>query len=166
MAPSTWAVCGAPGGLIGDAAGSGDVVAEVLAGSCGVVADGSGCADFAAEAGPARLRRFTNPGPGCVPLGAPFFILRKPHLYCCAGNWSDWIVHAGSDDGENGKSIIWTIIIGLIAGVIAKFITPGDNEPSGFILTTILGIVGAFVATYLGQAIGWYKAEHTVVGLQ
>jgi len=44
--------------------------------------------------------------------------------------------------------ILWTIIIGFIAGVIAKFITPGDNEPSGFILTTILGIVGAFVATY------------------
>jgi len=55
-------------------------------------------------------------------------------------------------------SILWTIIIGLIAGVIAKFIMPGSNEPSGFILTTILGIVGAFVATYLGQAVGWYKA--------
>jgi uncharacterized membrane protein YeaQ/YmgE (transglycosylase-associated protein family) len=55
--------------------------------------------------------------------------------------------------------IIWTIIIGFIAGVIAKFVTPGKNEPSGFILTTILGIVGAFVATYLGQAIGWYRAD-------
>ncbi|UPJ44243.1 GlsB/YeaQ/YmgE family stress response membrane protein [Bradyrhizobium sp. 40] len=54
-------------------------------------------------------------------------------------------------------SIIWTIIIGFIAGIIAKFIMPGDNEPSGFILTTILGIVGAFVATYLGQALGWYR---------
>ena len=53
--------------------------------------------------------------------------------------------------------IIWTIIIGFIAGVIAKLITPGDNEPSGFILTTILGIVGAVVATYLGQALGWYR---------
>jgi uncharacterized membrane protein YeaQ/YmgE (transglycosylase-associated protein family) len=53
---------------------------------------------------------------------------------------------------------IWTIIIGFIAGVIAKFIMPGPNEPQGFILTAILGIVGAFVATYLGQAIGWYKA--------
>jgi uncharacterized membrane protein YeaQ/YmgE (transglycosylase-associated protein family) len=52
--------------------------------------------------------------------------------------------------------IIWIIIIGFVAGVIAKLITPGDNEPKGFILTTILGIVGAFVATYLGQAIGWY----------
>jgi uncharacterized membrane protein YeaQ/YmgE (transglycosylase-associated protein family) len=53
-------------------------------------------------------------------------------------------------------SILWTIIIGFVAGVIAKFIMPGDNEPSGFILTAILGIVGAFVATYLGQAMGWY----------
>lgn len=53
--------------------------------------------------------------------------------------------------------VIWTLMIGFIAGVIAKFIMPGDNEPSGFVLTTILGIVGAFVATYLGQALGWYR---------
>jgi uncharacterized membrane protein YeaQ/YmgE (transglycosylase-associated protein family) len=52
--------------------------------------------------------------------------------------------------------IIWTIIIGLIAGIIAKFIMPGSNEPSGFIMTAVLGIVGAFVATFLGQALGWY----------
>jgi uncharacterized membrane protein YeaQ/YmgE (transglycosylase-associated protein family) len=54
--------------------------------------------------------------------------------------------------------IIWTIIIGFIAGVIAKFVVPGRNEPGGFVLTTILGIVGAFVASYLGQALGWYNA--------
>jgi uncharacterized membrane protein YeaQ/YmgE (transglycosylase-associated protein family) len=54
--------------------------------------------------------------------------------------------------------IVWTIIIGFVAGIIAKFLTPGDNEPSGFILTTILGVVGAFVATFLGQALGWYRA--------
>jgi len=53
--------------------------------------------------------------------------------------------------------IFWTIIIGFVAGVIAKLITPGSNEPSGFILTTILGIVGAFVASWLGQALGWYR---------
>jgi uncharacterized membrane protein YeaQ/YmgE (transglycosylase-associated protein family) len=53
--------------------------------------------------------------------------------------------------------VIWTIIIGFVAGVIAKFIMPGDNEPSGFSLPTILGIVGAFVATYLGHALGWYR---------
>ena len=56
--------------------------------------------------------------------------------------------------------ILGTIIIGFIAGVVAKLITPGDNhEPQGFILTTALGIVGAFVATYLGQALGWYGAD-------
>jgi uncharacterized membrane protein YeaQ/YmgE (transglycosylase-associated protein family) len=54
---------------------------------------------------------------------------------------------------------IWTIIIGFIAGIIAKFLMPGENEPSGFILTTLLGVVGAFVATYLGQAVGWYQAN-------
>ena len=52
---------------------------------------------------------------------------------------------------------IWTIIIGFVAGVIAKFLHPGSNEPSGFILTAILGTVGAFVATWLGQALGWYR---------
>ena len=52
--------------------------------------------------------------------------------------------------------IIWTIIIGFLAGVIAKFIMPGPNEPQGFILTAILGIVGAFVASFLGQMLGWY----------
>jgi uncharacterized membrane protein YeaQ/YmgE (transglycosylase-associated protein family) len=53
--------------------------------------------------------------------------------------------------------VIWTIIIGFVAGVIAKLIHPGPNEPAGFILTTLLGIAGAFVATYLGQALGWYQ---------
>ena len=56
-------------------------------------------------------------------------------------------------------SFIWTIIIGFIAGVIAKFLMPGPNEPSGFILTTLLGVAGAFVATFLGQALGWYRAD-------
>ena len=60
--------------------------------------------------------------------------------------------------------IIWIIIIGFIAGVIAKLVMPGNNEPQGFILTTVLGIVGAFVATYLGQAIGWY-GEDQAAGL-
>ena len=53
--------------------------------------------------------------------------------------------------------IIWTIIIGFVAGIVAKFIMPGPNEPSGFIMTTILGIVGAVVASYLGRALGWYE---------
>lgn len=55
-------------------------------------------------------------------------------------------------------SILWTIIIGFIVGIIAKFLMPGDNEPKGFVLTAILGIVGSFVGTFLGQAVGLYKA--------
>lgn len=53
--------------------------------------------------------------------------------------------------------ILVAIIIGFIVGVIAKLVTPGDPKPRGFILTTVLGIVGALVATWLGQAIGWYQ---------
>ncbi|HEV7291905.1 GlsB/YeaQ/YmgE family stress response membrane protein [Devosia sp. RR2S18] len=52
--------------------------------------------------------------------------------------------------------IIWAIIVGFFAGLIAKFIVPGDKEPKGFILTTVLGIVGSLLATFLGQALGWY----------
>ena len=55
--------------------------------------------------------------------------------------------------------ILWLIIIGFVAGIIAKFLHPGSNEPAGFVLTTALGIAGAFVATYLGQALGWYRAD-------
>ena len=53
-------------------------------------------------------------------------------------------------------SIIWTIIIGGIAGAVARLMVPGDKHPGGFILTIGLGVVGAFVATFLGEAIGWY----------
>jgi uncharacterized membrane protein YeaQ/YmgE (transglycosylase-associated protein family) len=52
--------------------------------------------------------------------------------------------------------IIWIIVVGFIAGIIARMLSPGPNKPSGFILTTLLGIVGAFLATWIGQAIGHY----------
>ena len=55
--------------------------------------------------------------------------------------------------------IIWIILIGFIAGLVARWISPGSNEPSGFILTTVLGIGGAFVATWIGQAVGWYHPD-------
>lgn len=54
-------------------------------------------------------------------------------------------------------SIIWTILIGFIAGLVARALMPGPN-PMGFIFTALLGIVGSFLATYLGQAMGWYTA--------
>ena len=55
-------------------------------------------------------------------------------------------------------SILWTVIVGAIVGTIAKFIMPGSNEPKGFILTAILGIAGALLAGFLGQALGFYNA--------
>jgi uncharacterized membrane protein YeaQ/YmgE (transglycosylase-associated protein family) len=54
-------------------------------------------------------------------------------------------------------SILWTVIIGFVAGIIARLLAPGQNNPAGFILTTLLGIAGAFIATWIGQAIGWYR---------
>ena len=57
--------------------------------------------------------------------------------------------------------IVWAIIVGLFAGVIAKLVTPGGPNPRGFILTAVLGIVGAVVATYLGQAINLYQPGET-----
>lgn len=53
--------------------------------------------------------------------------------------------------------LIWTIVIGFVAGLIAKALTPGTG-PSGFFMTAVLGIAGALAATYLGQALGWYAA--------
>ena len=55
--------------------------------------------------------------------------------------------------------ILWIVIVGFVAGLIARWLSPGPNNPSGFILTTVLGIVGAFLATFIGQAIGWYRID-------
>lgn len=52
-------------------------------------------------------------------------------------------------------SIIWTILIGFVAGLVARAIKPG-NDSAGFIVTTLIGIAGSLIATYLGQAMGWY----------
>jgi uncharacterized membrane protein YeaQ/YmgE (transglycosylase-associated protein family) len=57
------------------------------------------------------------------------------------------------------SGIIWIIIVGFVAGIIARFLSPGPNKPSGFILTTVLGIAGAFLATFLGQLVGWYRPD-------
>jgi uncharacterized membrane protein YeaQ/YmgE (transglycosylase-associated protein family) len=55
--------------------------------------------------------------------------------------------------------ILWIIIVGFVAGIIARVISPGPNNPAGFILTTLLGIAGAFLATFIGQAIGHYGSD-------
>jgi uncharacterized membrane protein YeaQ/YmgE (transglycosylase-associated protein family) len=52
--------------------------------------------------------------------------------------------------------VIWTLIIGLIVGAVAKLLMPG-KDPGGFIITMLLGVAGSFVATSLGTAIGWYR---------
>ena len=57
------------------------------------------------------------------------------------------------------SGIIWIIIVGFVAGMVARWLSPGPNTPSGFILTTVLGIAGAFLATFLGQTLGWYRAD-------
>ncbi|MBR0716399.1 GlsB/YeaQ/YmgE family stress response membrane protein [Bradyrhizobium liaoningense] len=57
------------------------------------------------------------------------------------------------------SGILWIIIVGFVAGLIAKWLSPGPNNPQGFILTTVLGIAGAFLATWIGQAIGHYSLD-------
>ena len=57
------------------------------------------------------------------------------------------------------SGVIWIIVVGFVAGIIARWLSPGPNNPSGFILTVILGIAGAFLATFIGQAIGWYRPD-------
>jgi uncharacterized membrane protein YeaQ/YmgE (transglycosylase-associated protein family) len=52
--------------------------------------------------------------------------------------------------------IIGTLIIGLIVGIIAKLIMPG-KDPGGFIITMLLGVAGAFLAQWIGRAVGWYR---------
>jgi uncharacterized membrane protein YeaQ/YmgE (transglycosylase-associated protein family) len=55
--------------------------------------------------------------------------------------------------------ILWIVVIGFVAGIIARLLSRGPNKPTGFLLTTVLGIVGAFVATFIGQAVGWYRPD-------
>lgn len=52
--------------------------------------------------------------------------------------------------------IIYIIIVGFVAGILARILAPGPNNPSGFVLTTVLGIAGALLATWVGHAIGHY----------
>jgi len=58
------------------------------------------------------------------------------------------------------RGIIMTIVIGLLVGIVAKFLKPG-KDPGGIIVTILLGIAGSFLATYAGQALGWYTVGQT-----
>lgn len=55
--------------------------------------------------------------------------------------------------------MLWIILIGFVAGIVARLLSAGPNKPTGFLLTTALGIAGAFLATFAGQAVGWYRAD-------
>lgn len=55
--------------------------------------------------------------------------------------------------------IVDIVVVGVVAGFIAKLVSPGPNNPSGFLLTAVLGIVGAALATFIGQAIGHYSPD-------
>ena len=55
--------------------------------------------------------------------------------------------------------MLWILLVGLVAGILARLISPGPNNPGGFILTIVLGVAGAFLATFIGQSIGWYRAD-------
>lgn len=55
--------------------------------------------------------------------------------------------------------ILWIILIGFVAGLVARLIMPGPNKPMGFVVTTVLGIAGAFLSTFIGQAVGWYRPD-------
>ena len=55
--------------------------------------------------------------------------------------------------------MLWILIFGAVAGILARLLSPCPNNPSGFILTIVLGIAGAFLATLIGQTIGWYHAD-------
>ena len=57
------------------------------------------------------------------------------------------------------SNIIWIIMVGFVAGIIARMLSRGPNNPTGFILTTVLGIAGAFLATFVGQQVGWYRPD-------
>jgi uncharacterized membrane protein YeaQ/YmgE (transglycosylase-associated protein family) len=54
---------------------------------------------------------------------------------------------------------LWIIAIGFLAGIVARLLSAGPNKPAGFLLTTALGIAGAFLATFIGQAVGWYRLD-------
>ena len=54
---------------------------------------------------------------------------------------------------------LWIVLIGFVAGIFARLLSSAPNKPTGFILTTVLGIVGAFLATFIGQVVGWYAPD-------
>ncbi|MGE5092743.1 MAG: GlsB/YeaQ/YmgE family stress response membrane protein, partial [Bacillota bacterium] len=65
---------------------------------------------------------------------------------------------------EDAMNILWTLIIGLVVGAIAKFLMPG-RDPGGIFITMLLGVAGAFLAGFLGRSLGWYSTAGSGPGI-
>ena len=102
-----------------------------------------------ASVGRARTARPMDASRGLVARRKPFH------------HQSDAIPLCQRRDGKESMHILWVVIIGALAGFVAKLISPSPNNPQGFILTTVLGIVGSIVASYLGQAVGLYGPDQS-----
>jgi uncharacterized membrane protein YeaQ/YmgE (transglycosylase-associated protein family) len=61
---------------------------------------------------------------------------------------------------EDSMHVLWTLIIGLVIGAVAKLIMPG-KDPGGIIVTMLIGVAGSFIATYAGRALGWYQERQS-----
>src|SRR6201987_2503553 len=83
----------------------------------------------------------------------------RPKTKWRAGSEAGWPVFQKLHFLRKDDAMIYVLIVGLVAGILARLISPGPNNPSGFILTAVLGIAGAFLATFVGQAIGHYGPE-------
>src|SRR6185369_1967479 len=102
------------------------------------------CAGYIAAPAPGRwplADRRCRPRPAIIDSGAA----------------SPWLAGARCTTPRTRMSIVWTILIGFVAGLVARAIKPGDDS-AGFIVTTLIGIAGSLIATYVGQAMGWYTA--------
>jgi uncharacterized membrane protein YeaQ/YmgE (transglycosylase-associated protein family) len=57
------------------------------------------------------------------------------------------------------SGLLWIVVVGFVAGIVARMLSPGPNNPGGFVLTVLLGIAGSFLATFVGQTMGWYRPD-------
>lgn len=73
---------------------------------------------------------------------------------------SHWIIAQAAGSPPNSHGIIYTLLIGLVVGIIAKFLTPG-RDPGGCIVTMLIGIAGSFIAYFIGRALGMYDRGDT-----
>jgi uncharacterized membrane protein YeaQ/YmgE (transglycosylase-associated protein family) len=119
-----------------------------------------------------RLDRCTSLAPSI--LASPFFIdaiklktITNSRVEGVAGMriapriQSSLVPHKDETKGGLFMSVIGWIIFGLIAGIVAKLLTPG-RDPGGFIVTTLIGIVGALIGGYIGRGLGWYQEGEPV----